>query len=201
MNYTNSFEIQPLTFFNLYVRLGEWIICRKVRTVAQDLWSVVRPNTAFPHKFRGAEFAETENDHHKITISVPGKCRTWKMMGPDHLHHLCIFQACDLVHFPGLWFGPSFSRSIILQACDLVCHFPGASFSSPVIWSNIFQVRHFQSPLNVGTGKIRYTDTEYCDQCVNTSTAHMFNSSELNCTLIVVSEKTSWAWLHSEYML
>jgi len=51
-----------------------------------------------------------------------------------------IFQ---VLHFPALRFGPSFSRSCILLPCDLVRHFPGPAFSSHEIWSVVFQVLHF----------------------------------------------------------
>ena len=59
-------------------------------------------------------------------------------------------QPCDLFRhfcrsciFHPLRRGPSFSRSCIFQPCDLVRHFPGPAFSSPEIWSVIFQVLHF----------------------------------------------------------
>ena len=36
------------------------------------------------------------------------------------------------------------------QNCDLVCHFPGLAFSSPVIWSVIFRSCIFQSLIFFG---------------------------------------------------
>ena len=51
-----------------------------------------------------------------------GKCRTWKMTD-------------QILHFPALQFGPSFSRSCIFKPCNLVHHFPGPAFSRSCIFS------------------------------------------------------------------
>jgi len=43
-----------------------------------------------------------------------------------------------VLYFSALRFGPSLSMSYIFQPCDLVCHFLGLAFSSPVIFFHAF---------------------------------------------------------------